>query len=119
MRQYLGDEPCRSLEPPGHVCGRCEEAGRLTERQPVELLHLPAQGPVLGRRPELAELGPVELVRLTELVDEPDALLGMPDDVGGELRGDHHVDRPSVGLRQVEHPPEERLRQNPSRRGTT
>ena len=76
---------------------------------PVELLHLAAQRPVLGRRAELPELGAVQLVRLPELVHEPDALLRVANDVRRELRRDDDVDPPAVRLVEVEHPPEERL----------
>ena len=112
VRQHLGDEPGRALEPAGDVPRGGEEPRRLAERDAVELLHLAAHRAVLGRLAELAELGAVELVRLPELVHEPDALLGVADDVRGELRRDDHVDRAAVGLGQVEQPPEERLRQH-------
>ena len=68
---------------------------------------------VLGRLGELAELGAVELVRLPELVQEPDDLVRVPDAVRRELRRDHEVDRAAVRLLEVEQPPEERLRQHP------
>ena len=109
MRQDLGDEARRPLEAPRDVRRRREEACRLAERAPVELLHLPAERPLLGRPAELPELGAVQLVRLPELVHEPHALLTVPDDVGRELRRHHDVDRAAVGLFEVEHAPEERL----------
>ena len=112
MRQHLGDEARRALEPPGDVRGRREQTRRLAERDAVELLHLAAERPLLRRGAELAELGAVELVRLPELVHEPDALLGVADDVRGELRRDDHVDPAPVRLLEVEQAPEERLRQH-------
>jgi hypothetical protein len=42
-------------------------------------------------------------------VHEPDDLVRVADDVGGELGRDHEVDRPPVGLLEVDEPPEERL----------
>jgi len=43
------------------------------------------------------------------LVHEPDGLPLVADDVRGELRRDHEIDRPSVDLVQVEQPPLERV----------
>ena len=119
MRKHLGVEAGRALEPPGDVRGRREQARRLREGDPVELLDLPAERAILGRRPELAEVGAVELVRLTELVDEPHALVRVADDVRRELRRDHDVDPAPVRLLEVEHSPEERLRQDAGARDTT
>jgi hypothetical protein len=62
-----------------------------------------------GDSPNCPRVGAVELVRLAELVDEPDDLVRVTDDVGGELRRDHEVDPLPVGLFEVEQPPEERL----------
>ena len=112
MRQHLGDEAGRALEPAGDVLRGGEEPRRLAERDAVELLHASSHRAILGRLAELPEVGAVELVGLPELVHEPDALLRVPDRVGGELGRHDHVDRASVGLRQVEQPPEERLRQH-------
>src|SRR4029079_18952354 len=58
------------------------------------------------------ERGPIELVRLAELVDKPHALVRMADEIRRELRGDHHVDPAAVDFVEVDHPPEERLREN-------
>ena len=58
------------------------------------------------------ELRPVELVRLPELVHEPDDLVRVAHDVRGELRRDHEVDRPPVHFLEVEQPPQERLREH-------
>ena len=68
---------------------------------------------------ELPELGPVELVGLPELVDEPDDLVRVADRVGGELRRDDEVDRAALRLLEVEQPPDERLAQRRAPRGTT
>src|SRR5262249_1941282 len=76
-----------------------------------------AQRALPRRLAELAEFGPVELVRLAELVDEPDDLVPVPDGVGGELRPDHEVDGAAVDLVEVDQAPEERLRQDPLARG--
>ena len=112
MRKHLGVKAGRALEPAGDVRGGREQPRRLREGDPVELLHLPAERTILGRRPELPEIGAVELVRLAELVDEPHALLRVADDVRGELRPDDDVDPAPVRLLEVEHPPEERLRED-------
>ena len=45
-------------------------------------------------------------------MDEPHALLVMAHDVGGELRRDDDVDPAAVGLVEVEHAPQERLREH-------
>ena len=89
------------------------------EREPVETVHLAPQRARLGRLVELAELGPVELVGLAELVEQPDDLVRVAHDVRRELRRDHEIDRRTVGLLEVEQPPEERLRQHPLARDTT
>ena len=99
----------RALEAVGDVLRDREEPRRLTERDPVERVHLPAERAILRRLVELPEVGAVELVRLPELVDEPDALLRVPHEVRGELGRDHHVDRSAVHLLQVEHPPQKGL----------
>jgi len=72
----------------------------------------PPDGAILCRFGELAEVRAVELVRLAELVQEPDDLVGMAYRVGGELGGDDEVDRQPVRLGQVDEPPQERLRQH-------
>ena len=102
-------ERCEAL---GDVARRREDLARFAERDLVELLDLAPDRPLLGRLAELAERGAVELVRLAELVDEPDHLVRMADDVRGELRRDHQVDAPAVRFLEVEQPPEERLRQD-------
>ena len=112
MWEHLGVEAGRRLDTVGDVLRDREEPGRLAERDAVERLHLPAGRPLLGRVAELPEVGSVELVRLAELVDEPDALLGVANEVRGELRADHEVDPLPVRLLEVEHPPEERLRED-------
>ena len=45
-------------------------------------------------------------------MDEPDALVGVTDEVGRKLGRDDEIDLPAVRLVQVEHPPEERLREH-------
>ena len=112
MGQHLGDEPRRALQPAGDVAGGREQAARLAERDAVEILHLAANGPVLGALGELPQRGAVELVGLPELVHEPDPLLGVAHDVRRELRRDDHVDRPPVALGEVEQAPRERLGQD-------
>ena len=112
MRHDLGVDPGRAPQPVGDVARRGEDLSRLAEGDPVERLHLPPDRAVLGRLAELAERGAVELVRLAELVDEPDDLVRMADDVRRELRRDHEVDPAPVGLLEVEQPPDERLGQD-------
>ena len=112
MRDDLGNQTGRALEPPGDVLRDREEARRLAKRYAIQFLHLPPHSTVLHRFSELAEVGAVELVRLPELVDQPHALLGMTHDVRRELRREHEIDLLPVRLVEVEHPPEERLRQH-------
>src|SRR5439155_14952874 len=70
----LGLEPQRTPEPVGDVARDRAEPRRLAERLAVEPVHGPSQRPVFRRLAELAELRPVEVVRLPELVHEPDDL---------------------------------------------
>ena len=76
-----------------------EHLARLAERDLVEPLDAAA-----GARdpradsPELAELGAVELVRLAELVHEPDDLVRVADAVGRELGRDTRSIGAPVGL---------------------
>ena len=112
MWEHLRGEPGRRLEPRRDVARRGEETGRLAERDAVEVLHLAAERALLGRVVELAQRRAVELVRLPELVHEPDALVRMPHEVRRELRRHDEVDLPAVRLVEVEHPPEEGLGQD-------
>ena len=112
VRHHLGGDPGRALEPVGDVAGGREDLLGLAEGDPVELLDATADRALLGRLAELPELGAVELVGLPELVDEPDDLVRMADDVAGELGRDHELDPPAVRLVEVEQPPEERLGQH-------
>ncbi len=105
----LGVEPEVPLQPLGHIAGDRVAGPRLAERRPVEPVDRAPRRPVDRVGAELPELGSVQLVRLPELVHEPDDLVRMADDVGGELRPDYEVDRPAVHLVEVDHPPEERL----------
>ena len=112
MRQHLGRESRRCLEPCRDVLRDREEPRCLAERDAIERLHLAPERPVLRRVAELPERRAVELVGLPELVDEPDALVGVTDEIGGKLRRDDEVDLLPVCLVQVEHPPEEGLREH-------
>ena len=82
---------------------------RLAERDPVEALDGEPDGAVGRRLGELPVLAAVEVVRLPELVHEPDDLVRVPDAVGGELGPDHELDRLRVVAREIDEPPEERL----------
>ena len=64
----------------------------------------------------LAELRAVEVVGLAELVHEPDDFVRVANDVRGELRRDHEVDRAALHLVEVEQAPDERLRDDRARR---
>ena len=112
MGHHLGGDVRRAREAVGDVLRRGEDAARLAEADAVEALHLPAERPVGRRFGELAELRAVELVRLAELVQQPDDLVRMAHAVRRELRRDHHVDRAAVRFGQVGEPPEERLAQH-------
>jgi hypothetical protein len=113
MREDLGLEPGRALESRGDVPGSGKELASLAERQLVEAVHRAAERTILGGFVELAELCAVELVCLPELVKQPHDLVGVPDDVGGELRRDYEVDRSAVSLFEVDQPPEKGLREHP------
>src|SRR4029450_12218525 len=95
----------------GYVERGREDLAGLRQRNPVELLDPAAHRPLLRRLAELSELGAVELVRLPELVHEPDDLVRVADAVRGKLGRDHELDPAAVRLVEVEQPPEERLGQ--------
>src|SRR5207248_8042394 len=86
-------EPGGIVQPGGDDGGRGEDLPRLAERQAVELEHLAAQGAVLRGFGELAELGAVEIPRLTELVQQPDDLARMTHAVRRKPRRQVRVDR--------------------------
>ena len=109
MRQHLGLDAVEALQAVGDVARGREDAARLAERDAVEPLDRAARRAILGAVGELAELGAVVVVCLPELMQHPGDLVRVADAVGGELRRDHAVDRPPVGLGQVDEPPEERL----------
>jgi hypothetical protein len=69
----------------------------------------PPAGRAVDRRlAELGELAAVEVVRLAELVHEPDALARVAHGVARELRRDQEIDLASLDLLEIEHPPDER-----------
>ena len=111
-QQRLRLQPERPLEPVGDVAGDREEPPGLAERDPVQVVDRAPQRPVRRFFGKLPQIGSVELVRLPELMDEPDDLVRVADHVGGELRRDHEVDGPAVRLLEVDEPPEERLRED-------
>ena len=113
MRHHVGVDARRAREAVGDVLRGREDPPRLAEADAVEPVDLPAERAVGRRLGELAELGAVELVRLAELVQEPDDLVRVADAVRRELRRDHEVDRAAVRFGQVGEPPEERLGQHP------
>jgi hypothetical protein len=108
----LGLERKRPLQPVGDIPRDGAQLARLAERDPVEAVHGAAQRPRLRIVAELAQLGAVEVVRLAELVHEPDDLVRVAHGVGGELRADHEVDRATVRLLEVDEAPEEGLGQD-------
>ena len=107
--EHLGLEPRRTVEPIGDVLRDREQAPGLAERRAIEPLDRPHGRAAERVLAELPELGPVELVGLAELVDEPDDLVRVADRVRRELRRDDDVDGPSLRLLEVEQPPDERL----------
>ena len=82
---------------------------RLAERDAIESLNGATRGAILRALPELTEVGAVELVRLPELVEEPDDLAWVADGVRRKLRRNDEVDGASVGFFEIEEPPHERL----------
>jgi len=105
----------RAIEQVGELTGRSVEGVLGLQRHDdgwivtIEVVELQPERALLGRLPELAQVGAVELVGLPELVHEPHDLAPVPHDVGRELRCDHEVDRPPVRLLEVDEPPEESL----------
>ena len=119
-RQHdLGVEAERVAQPVGDVLRDRERALGLAERAAVELVDLAARRAVDRALAELRELGAVEVVRLAELVHEPDALARMAHDVARELRRDQQVDLAPLDLLEVEHAPDERAARARARAGTT
>ena len=108
MVERLGLDP---VEPRQPVCGVLrvrEDLPRLPEARAVRFGDQLAPARVLGRGGEVA-LGRAEaVVRLAELVDQPDDLVLVPHEVGGELHRDHEIHALPVRLRHVEKPPRER-----------
>ena len=116
-QQHLRLETGRAVEPLGHVardreagaephrasCGRACGSPRTVARSN-------------GSSPNCPSSRSVELVGLSELVNEPDDLVGMANGVRRELGGDDEVDRSALGLLEVEQPPEERLAKRPRAR---
>ena len=101
-------EPERGAQPVGDVLRDREALLGLAERSPVELVDRSSRRPVDRALAELRELGAVEVVRLTELVHEPDALARVAHGVARELRRDQQVDLAPLDFGQVEHAPDER-----------
>ena len=112
MVEGLGLDSVEPREPVGGVLRVREDLPRLSESRAVRLGDQLAPARVLGRGGEVA-LGRAEaVVRLAELVDQPDDLVLVPHEIGRELHRDHEIDALSVRLRHVEKPPRERGRQD-------
>src|SRR5439155_14521471 len=109
---HLRTQACSALETVGDVARRREPLACLRERHAVEPLNGATRCAILRTLPELAQGRAVELVRLTELMQQPHDLVAVPDGVGRKLRRDHEVDRASVRLVEVEQPPEKGLAQH-------
>src|SRR5204863_8615576 len=69
----------------GHDRRRREDLASLAERDSVELEHLAPNRAVLRRLGELSELGAIEVPGLPKLVQQPDDLARMPNDVRRKL----------------------------------
>ena len=54
---------------------------------------------------EVAVLGAAQLVHRAMLMHQPDDFVGMTDEVGRELGGDHQIDRATVALAEIEQAP--------------
>src|SRR5947207_2415150 len=102
-------EPFRSPRP--RARSRRRGTARTDPRAPARRPG-PARRAVLRALAELPERSTVELVRLPELVQQPDDLVRMPDRIRRELGRDRQVDPPAVRLLEIEQAPEERLAQD-------
>ena len=104
--QDVARQPERAPQTILHVLRVREDALGLAERDPVALLHHVTH---LGPLDLLAEIGELrvvpQFVRTPVLMDQPDHLAFVRDEVCGELERDDHVDRQAVGLGQVERAP--------------
>src|SRR5439155_10151607 len=110
MVEDLAPYPEGSLEATLHVLGVGEDPLGLAERQTVGCDHEVADRPSIGSLRQIAEPGMTpQLIRGSLLVDEPDDLAWMVDQVCGELHRDHHVDRHTVGFAKIEAAPQAHL----------
>src|SRR5262245_8091273 len=107
MGQHLSLELRGATKPVGDVLRSREDTGSLADSLSVEPVDRAPRRPVDRVLSELAELGPVELVRLAKLMEQPDDLPGMAHSIRRELRRDDEVDRTPIGFRQVSEPPEQ------------
>ena len=112
VREDIGLQPSGAREPLRVVVRRREQRVGLAEGRSVKAMDRTPGGAVDRPLAELTELSAVQLVRLAELVHEPDDLPRVSNHVGGELRRDHYVDGRSVRLLEIDQPPERGLGQH-------
>src|SRR5581483_6173535 len=109
VRQQLRLDAVEALQAIRDVARGREHAARLAQRDRVEPRNCLPRRAVERRLVVLAEIGAVVVVGLEELVQHPGDLVRVTHAVRGELRRDDAVDRPAVGLGQVDEPPQECL----------
>ena len=88
------------------------EAAALREHRLVERHHAIAQRDVELLVAEVAVLRVAQLVNGAVLVHQPAHLVGVPGEVGRELRGDDEIDRAAVALAEIEQTPRGGVRQD-------
>ena len=119
MVERLGDQAVVLRQPRRGVARVAEQPLRFGQHlgvQPDQPIAQPDVGFGVG---ELAERGAAQIVNRAVLVEQPGHLVRMADEVGRKLGRDHRVDRLVVGLRQIDEPPERRLREQLAPSDTT
>ena len=106
--EHLGLDLVEAAQAVRHVPRDGVDGARLGEGAAVHGAdHLERLGVARLRGGEVAVGGAQQVVGLAELVDQPDDLVGMLDQVGGEAGGDHQVDPLPRRLLEVHQPPGE------------
>ena len=111
MIQRLGDQPVVVRQPPGGVARITEDPPRFGECVSVEPNQLVPQPDVGFRVIEFTVRRPAQIVNGPVLMKQPGDLVRMPHEIRRKFRCDRQVDSLAVGLREIDHPPCGRMRQ--------